>query len=164
MLKRCIAFICAFVVSLFLVGCVSKPKVPDISTAIDSKAVVKSGSESYNCIINYVSPTTASIQFNSPETIKGMTVRRADGKYSLSLGSLICRTDTPIIEGDSVPMTVIELLDSISGGQNMKFKAVNDGIFEFEKKNGSNDLSVFTDSDGNITEIKTPKISISTVK
>ena len=161
LLRRFFVFIGIVLTAVLLSSCAEQPKIPDISTVLDNNAAIAADGQTYDCHINYVSPTTAAITFNAPDTIKNMTVRRADGQYSLSLGSLICRTDTSLLDDTSVLMRAVNVLDGITKSQNVQFRSADENKFTFTVGVGNDNVTVVTDRKGAVKNIKASDIQIS---
>ncbi|MBQ3928711.1 MAG: hypothetical protein II711_01290 [Clostridia bacterium] len=144
---------------LIFSACEHQPKAPDIVTAADRNISVVYGGKNYDCHMNYVSPATASVSMNTPENIQGLTLRRSDGTYALSLGGLICRTDQSILPDQSVLMKTIQTFDLLGkniGTQNITLKSSSDKKYEFILNTPGQTAVITTNEKGNITKIQIP--------
>lgn len=160
LLKRILLSIGVIAVIVFFCSCKEQPKIPEISTVLDNNAKVTYQGQTYDCHINYVSPTTASVTFHTPDTIKNMTLRRADGQYALSLGTLICRTDSSLLKDSAVPMQIINMLDGVKKSKTLQFKSADEKTFTFTTQINGETVTVTTDPKGNLQKLNTPNLKI----
>lgn len=116
------------------------------------------GESEYNCRLDYVNTNTASVTFLSPATMKNMTYRRADGKYILQLGSLICKTESPIRGDKPIALWLINSFDAISSCV-PDFSGFNGSECEFKVNSKNGALTVITDPEGKIRTLKSGGIT-----
>ena len=88
---------------LTLGGCAGEPKVPTVNPAVDCEIEAEMSGTAYDCRVTYVNDQTAAVTFLSPESLKGIRVSRANGECSLSLGTLLCRSDGGLAGKNALP-------------------------------------------------------------
>ncbi len=133
-------------------ACSEKNNAPMLKLESERNCVVNYLGNDYNCTLSFLSDGMESVRLNSPETLSGLTFRCSNGKYTVSLGSLICRSDTVLIPDNSFPVAVYTLMNDL--------KKNKDSIMLYPDENGysysSNSkvpYTVKTDNNGSITKI-----------
>ena len=145
-------------------ACSENSKVPNISAVTDSDMRTEYNGQTYNVHIHYVNSSTASVLFHSPDTVKNLSFNRADGKCSVSLGGLVCRSEKPHFMNESLPVGIIDIFDSVNQNkENAVFKTADKDGYYFEIQNVSGNITVLTDEKGTIKSVKTKELSINSV-
>ena len=134
-------------------SCSAVEKVPEVITAVDKNASVEYDGCNYECHITRLTDGVVSVGINSPENLSGLVYRQADGKFSLSCGELICKTDSITLPETSFPIMIINILSSASVKENLLYCSSENGIFKFTGNSDTGAYRLFADSEGNITEI-----------
>ena len=143
----------------FLLCSCSAAKPPEIVTAVNESYSVTDGETEYICRLDYVNTNTASVTFLSPSTMKNMIYRRADGKYILQLGSLICKTDSPAGGERPIASWLIGSFDAISSSE-PEFSGFNGSECEFKVNSKNGALTVITDPEGKIKSLKSGGVTV----
>lgn len=136
-----------------LCSCSESVKIPNVVTNIDSNAVVEYGGTKYECHIIRLTDGVSSISINSPENLSGLTFRRADGKFSISYGELLCKTDSVFLPENSFPTIIMNILSVANNQTNLIYQSTEDGVVTFTGNSDTGEFQITTDTDGNIAEI-----------
>lgn len=134
-------------------SCSASVKIPDVVTNINNSAVVEYGSTKYECHITRLTDDVVSISINSPESLSGLTFRRADGKYSVSYDELLCKTDNVFLPEVAFPTVIIDILSVADKQENLLYKSSENDFVTFSGNTETGTFNLVTDNDGNISEI-----------
>ena len=134
-------------------SCSESIKIPDVVTNIDNDAVIEYAGTEYECHIVRLTDGVVSISINSPENLSCLTFRRADGKFSVSYGELLCKTDSVLLPETSFPTMIINILSVTNNQENLIYQSAENGLVTFTGNSDTGEFRIITDTDGNITEI-----------
>ena len=126
--------------------------VPPLTVSAEKDCVVKYGSEEYKCSIKYISSSVESITVKSPENISGMTFRHSDGKFTLSYGTLICKSEELLLPENSFPYKTSAVLKKLRKNKDtITLSPDENGGYTY--KDNASDFTVRTDKNGVLKEI-----------
>lgn len=137
----------------FMCSCSVAEKVPEVIAAIDKNAEVEYDGLSYECHITRLTDGVVSVGINSPENLSGLMFRQADGKFSVSCGELICKTDSITLPEISFPIMLMKILSSASVKENLLYCSSENEIYKFTGNSDTGAYQIFTDKTGSITKI-----------
>lgn len=144
---------------MILCSCTQGGSAPEINAAVDSNAEVRLGDMNVGCHITYVNEGMASMTISSPDTLSGLRFSRADGKNSMSLGSLLCRSEKSMPVSSSLPQQVFSALDTVRSSD-MKLLEEKDGEYTFSGVGSGTDITVVTDSTGKPLRLENEQLRI----
>ena len=154
-----ILYIMTVIISLiFCTSCSENIKIPEINSAVENNAVVTVGNQDYQCHISYVSDSTASVSFSSPENIKGLTFTKSDSDRTVSLGTLICKSRNFAFSENCIFGKITNVLSKIKP-DNVKFVSKKNDLYMFSLKDDPV-CKFLTDENGNLTSLSCKDISI----
>lgn len=139
-------------------SCNENVKIPEVIAAVDRDATVTYNGTEYDCHITYVNGNTASVEMKSPENLQGLTFRKTEGNQTVSLGKLICKSDSFYFGDDCIGTQIMQAFDGVKQ-ENIKFMSLKNDLYLFSGKNDSS-LTFLTDSDGNIQTLSTQNLKI----
>lgn len=134
-------------------SCSSSLNVPNVVTKIDSNAKVSFGGSEYECKISRLTDGVVSIMLQSPDDISGLTFKFSDGKYTVSYGELMCRSDSVLFPQSSFPRLIMDILSVAAVSENLMYQSCENGLYTFSGSSDSGKFSIVTDSSGIITQI-----------
>ena len=140
-----------------LSGCSSEASVPAPHAAADKDAEIIFHNETYKCRIIYVNSNTSSLTFTSPQSLSGLSFKRADGTVSVSLENLMCKNEKLLISRNSLFSKITGLFDSVSSDE-LHFVAQHGENYEFCDESSS--LSLLTDKGGDPLRMVTDDLKI----
>ena len=151
-MKKLIAAASAAVLFLSAAACSEENDSPKIKLETERDCIINYKGNEYSCTLSFLSDEVEAVTLKSPETLSGLSFRYSDGKYTVSLGSLICRSDSILLPDNSFPAAVSDIMHDI--------KKNKDNIQLIKEKNGysyspslGTPCTVRTDQNGSITEI-----------
>ena len=144
---------------LTLAGCSGTAAPPAIHAATDTDMTLHYGDTDYLCHICYVNKNNASLTLSSPDTLSGLTFHRTNGRYSLSLGSLLCKGGN-LFPNSGVPAKdVLSAFDDLSDSSLTCTGQTEDGTYTFTLPS-SDSFSLTTDSSGSPLAITTDTFTL----
>lgn len=151
-LKKIIAAITAIIIMISSSACSQADNTPEIKLEKQRNCVINYLGKDYNCTLSFLSGNVESVTLNSPDTLSGLSFRYSNGKYTISLGSLICRSESLMIPDDSFPAAVSKLMKELrKNKENIKLIQSENG-FSYSSAS-SIPYTVKTDNNGHITNI-----------
>lgn len=153
LLKKIFASFILIVLVAFLSGCSYSEKIPQVTAKIDGNAVIEYGNTEYKCNMARLADGVSFVKILSPENIAGFEFREADGKFSVSYGELVCKTESVILPENSFPVSVLNILSAVSADGNLLYCSSENENYKFTGNSDTGMFEVFTDKDGNITGI-----------
>lgn len=157
-MKKIILVCIIAVITVFCTSCSENIKIPSVNTAVEENAVVTVGEKEYKCHISYVNDVTSSVAFSSPESLKNMTFRKNSDGFSVSLGTLICKSESFDFSESCVFVQIMNALSAVKQ-ENVKFMSKQNDKYMFSLKDNPV-CKFFTDADGNITSFSGKNIKI----
>ena len=130
----------------------NQQSAPPLTVSPDKDCIVKYGGEEYKCSIKYISSSVESITVKSPENISGMTFRYSDGKFTLSYGTLICKSENLLLPESSFPYKTSAVLKKLRKNKNTITFSLNENG-EYTYKDEVSDFTVKADKNGVLKEI-----------
>lgn len=152
-MKKLYVIVLTLAAVFIMCSCSSTEKIPEVITGIDKDAGVEYDGMNYECHITRLTDGVVSVGVNSPENLSGLIFRQTDGKFSVSCGELICKTDSVTLPETSFPIMIIKILSSASVKENLLYCSSENGSFKFTGNSDLGSYQLFTDSEGNITKI-----------
>lgn len=145
--------------SLVLCSCSQGTAAPEINAAVDSDARVQLDDMDIECHITYVNEGMASLTISSPDNLRELKFSRADGKNSMSLGTLICRSEKSVPGSGSLSQQVFSMLDAVRSSD-MKLAEEKDGIFTFTGDSDGKTITIETDSSGKPIKLENGELAV----
>ncbi len=151
-MKKLIAALSAMILMISAGACSEKDNTPELRLEKERNCVINYLGNDYNCTLGFLSDNVESVTLNSPENLSGLSFRCSNGKYTISLGSLICRSDSLLIPDDSFPAAVSGIMKDLrKNKENIKLSQAEKG-FSYSSDSKIS-YTVKTDNNGHITEI-----------
>ncbi len=147
---------------LVLSGCQKLGKNNNVSVNpnISGNVKIESNGQKYECKITHTSALVDTITFVSPKNIEGLTFNLKDGQYELSFKNLSGSFGSNPFGDCNFVGIVIEVLNSISNPDNLKFVNEAEGDMVYEGSVNDVGFKIITDKEGNINLIEIPSKSI----
>lgn len=147
--------LCSTVILLLLCGCEQTQKIPEVIFYINnSSCEIEYGNTNYQCQITYLTDGIDIITIEKPENLKGLTFRHADGKYTLSYNTLLCRSNDILLPEYSFPSRIIKILSELSKDRSiLSFDRQENQSYYFNGNSRYGKYHIITDSEGNIQKI-----------
>ena len=133
-------------------ACSKADNTPMLNLDTKSNCTINYSGNDYNCTLNFLGDGIESVTLNSPETLSGMCFRCSNGKYTVSLGSLICRSDTLLIPDNSFPAAVSLIMEELRENRE-NIKLSEDGNGYSYSSSSKIPYTLKTDKKGTITKI-----------
>ena len=159
MKKAILAFGVCFII-IGLCSCKSAYQPETVSSTADNDVRIVYDDQNYEGHLTVVNENTASLTVSSPENLKGITFRRADGADSAELGSLNCKSDGRLFHKGSLASEVMDIFDTIRTAQREFIGKTSDGNYEFSYGEGEDRLKVKTDGQGIVVSAENDKITL----
>ena len=123
-----------------------------LSLETERDCIINYFGKDYNCTLSFLNDNVESVTLNSPETMSGLSFRCSNGKYTVSLGSLICNSDSLLIPNNSFPVIVSNLMVELrKNKESIKLSPDGNG-YSYSPPN-KNSYTIKTDNNGHITKI-----------
>lgn len=153
-MKKIFSVVFAVIMLFSICSCSQTEKIPEVNPCINGDCIVEYGSTKYSCNINYLTDGIDVLTIKEPKELSGLTFRHADGKYSLSYGSLICRSNDLLLSQNSFPNTVMGILTELSKDKSkLTLKSNNGENYVFSGKSKYGEYQLTADSEGIISKI-----------
>lgn len=144
----------SIILPLLFCSCRQQEKIPEINPCINHECTIEYAGMKYECSITYLTEGTDILTINSPKNLKGLTFRHADGKYSLSYGSLICKSNDLLLPQKSFPNSVMGILSELCKDKSkLKLENHTDTDYTFSGKSKYGSYNITSDPEGKITKI-----------
>ena len=157
-LKKIFLVFSAVTIMLFCTSCSENVRIPSVNTAVEENVSVNIGDTEYRCHISYVSDTTAAVTFSAPESLKDMTFRKTADGFSVSLGTLICKSGDFSFSESCVFRQITDELAKIKQ-DNIKFMSKQGDKYMFSLKSDPT-CKFLTDENGHIISFTGKDIKI----
>lgn len=140
----CITALAALV---FVSGCQAPVKAPELKLTGDIGCVISSGGEQYECTASYVSDSVYSLEFSAPKELEGLKYSFSGGVCTVSMGTLMCRSDGIFLPDTACPMEVMRVIKHLRNSvDEIKPERSDDGSYYAEYDG----CRIYSDTEGNV--------------
>lgn len=144
---------------LLISGCSGELSVPTVNPAVDCRADAEYDGAGYDLRITYVNDQTAAVTFLAPESLEGIKVARSNGQYSLSLGTLLCRSQQGLSGESALPRRILTLLDAVKNTSLTPTENNEQGC-TFSGSADGQDFTLVTDRSGKPVSLKSGLLTV----
>ncbi len=157
-MKKIVLTVISVLVIVLFASCSENIRIPEVSTAVDGDAAVTYNGTDYLCHITYVNNRTASVELQSPDSLKGLTFRRTQDGQSFALNKLLCKSSCFRFGESCIGTQIMQLFDGIKPDR-IKFVSQKGELFLFSAKDNTA-MTFLTDSEGHIKTLSAPNLTI----
>ncbi len=134
-------------------GCTQQERIVRPELKSEQMCIVKHGENEYGCKLQFLGSNVEGITIESPSSLKGMTFRSSAGKYSLSYGSLICKSDRILLPESSFPVKLMKVMQQMRKKQDDIILTESGNDYVYSENDGLG-YRIVADENGNIKAIQ----------
>ncbi len=140
----------AVIMIMLTAGCTGQNTAPKLKFGSSVDCSISCGGRDYRCKLSLVSDDTEKITMTYPQSVEGVTFGRSGGNNTVSMDSLLCRSEGSFLPDDSVPVRAEEIIRYLKKNrEEIKLFPDGDGY-------GNDDLpgmKIRTDENGTLAEV-----------
>lgn len=163
-MRRFVLTAMLFVLVLFSSCSGMSERIPELKTSFSADVEVTMGEQKIACELSRLPQGAATVRLTSPQTVQGVTYKWLDGKYSISYGDLMCKTDSVFLPENSFVCSLTDILVQTDKQESLSYVGIQDDMAMFKGVCDSGEFTVCADTQsGLIQKINLPALSMEAV-
>lgn len=153
-----------FVLVLFSACSGISEQIPTLKTSFSANVQVTMGEQKIVCELSHLPQGAANVRLTSPQTVQGVTYKWLDGKYSISYGDLVCKTDSIFLPKNSFVCSLTDILVQADKQESLSYVGIQNDMAMFKGVCDSGEFTVYVDTQsGLIQKISLPALDMEAV-
>lgn len=131
-------------------GCTGQDSAPKLKFGNDVNCNISCSGREYRCTLSFVSEDAQKITMTYPQSVEGIAFGCCSGSNSIALNTLLCRSESDLLPGTSVPGRLREFIVYLKKNrEEIKLFPAEGGY----KNDDIRGMKIRTDENGTLTDI-----------